>query len=135
MYAEGHLIGNHTFTHVQLSKVDGKQALEEIVKTNTLIEEITGEPVRYIRPPYGSYSNKLLMQVEMTPVLWSVDPEDWNTDNTGQVVKSVVENVKCGDIILLHDIYDSSVAAALEIVDELKAKGFIFVTVDQLLLD
>lgn len=75
------------------------------------------------------------MQVEMTPVLWSVDPEDWNTDNTGQVAKSVVENVKCGDIILLHDIYDSSVAAALEIVDELKAKGFIFVTVDQLLLD
>lgn len=48
---EGHLIGNHTFTHVQLSKVDGKAALEEIVKTNTLIEEITGEPVRYIRPP------------------------------------------------------------------------------------
>lgn len=135
MYAEGHLIGNHTFTHVQLSKVDGKQALEEIVKTNTLIEEITGEPVRYIRPPYGSYSNSLLMQINMTPVLWSVDPEDWNTDNTGQVVKSVVANVKCGDIILLHDIYDSSVAAALEIVDELKAKGFIFVTVDQLLLD
>ena len=129
MYAEGHLIGNHTFTHVQLSKVDGKQALEEIVKTNTLIEEITGEPVRYIRPPYGSYSNSLLMQINMTPVLWSVDPEDWNTDNTGQVVKSVVANVKCGDIILLHDIYDSSVAAALEIVDELKAKGFIFVTV------
>ena len=118
MYAEGHLIGNHTFTHVQLSKVDGKQALEEIVKTNTLIEEITGEPVRYIRPPYGSYSNSLLMQINMTPV-----------------VKSVVANVKCGDIILLHDIYDSSVAAALEIVDELKAKGFIFVTVDQLLLD
>ena len=135
MYAEGHLIGNHTFTHVQLSKVDGKQAVEEIVKTNTLIEEITGEPVRYIRPPYGSYSNSLLMQINMTPVLWSVDPEDWNTDNTGQVVKSVVANVKCGDIILLHDIYDSSVAAALEIVDELKAKGFIFVTVDQLLLD
>lgn len=135
MYAEGHLIGNHTFTHVQLSKVDGKQALEEIVKTNTLIEEITGEPVRYISPPYGSYSNSLLMQINMTPVLWSVDPEDWNTDNTGQVVKSVVANVKCGDIILLHDIYDSSVAAALEIVDELKAKGFIFVTVDQLLLD
>lgn len=135
MYVEGHLIGNHTFTHVQLSKVDGKQALEEIVKTNTLIEEITGEPVRYIRPPYGSYSNSLLMQINMTPVLWSVDPEDWNTDNTGQVVKSVVANVKCGDIILLHDIYDSSVAAALEIVDELKAKGFIFVTVDQLLLD
>ena len=52
-----------------------------------------------------------------------------------EVYALFLKNVKCGDIILLHDIYDSSVAAALEIVDELKAKGFIFVTVDQLLLD
>lgn len=135
MYNEGHLIGNHTFSHIQLSKINGRQAAEEIVKTNMLIEEITGEPVQYIRPPYGSYSNELLMQINMTPVLWSIDPEDWKREDIGGVVKDVVENVKCGDIILLHDIYDTSVTAALEIIDELKAKGYIFVTVDQLLLD
>lgn len=135
MRDEGHLIGNHTYSHVQLSKVSTQQAYDEIVKTNELIQQVTGETPKYIRPPYGAYSNSLLMQINMTPVLWSVDPDDWDTENTGKVVRSVVKNVKCGDIILLHDIYDSSVAAALEIVDQLKAKGYVFVTVDQLLLD
>lgn len=135
MYDEGHLIGNHTYTHVQLCKLSVDSAYEEIVKTNEKIESITGEKPKYIRPPYGSYSNKLLMRVEMTPVLWSVDPEDWNTKNVNQVVKSVTKNVKPGDIILLHDIYDSSVTAALEIIDQLQAKGYVFVTVDQLILD
>jgi peptidoglycan/xylan/chitin deacetylase (PgdA/CDA1 family) len=135
MYEEGHLIGNHTYTHVQLCNVSDSESYEEIVKTNEIIEQITGEAVQYIRPPYGSYSNKLLMRINMTPVMWSIDPEDWNTKDVNKVVKSVVENVKGGDIILLHDIYDTSVAAALEIIDELKARGFVFVTVDQLLLD
>lgn len=135
MHEEGHLIGNHTFSHIQLSKVSSTEAYNEIVKTNTAIEQVTGEPVKYIRPPYGSYSNKLLMQINMTPVLWTVDPKDWNSDNIGQIVKAVVDNVKCGDIILMHDIYDTSVTAALEIIDALKAKGYLFVTVDQMLLD
>lgn len=132
---EGHLIGNHTFSHVQLSTVNLSTAKDEIVKTNEVICSVTGSTPLYIRPPYGSYSEKLLAQINMTPVLWTVDPKDWDTDNAGNIVKYVVKNVRCGDIILLHDIYDSSVAAALEIVDELKAKGFIFVTVDQIILD
>jgi peptidoglycan/xylan/chitin deacetylase (PgdA/CDA1 family) len=135
MYEEGHLIGNHTYSHVQLCTVSDSESYEEVVKTNEIIEQITGERVQYIRPPYGSYSNKLLMRINMTPVMWSIDPEDWNTKDVSKIVKSVVENVKGGDIILLHDIYDTSVAAALEIIDELKAKGYVFVTVDQLLLD
>jgi peptidoglycan/xylan/chitin deacetylase (PgdA/CDA1 family) len=135
MYEEGHLIGNHTYSHVQLCTVSDSESYDEIVKTNEIIEQITGDKVQYIRPPYGSYSNKLLMRINMTPVMWSIDPEDWNTKDVSKIVKSVVENVKGGDIILLHDIYDTSVAAALEIIDELKARGYIFVTVDQLLLD
>lgn len=135
MHDDGHLIGNHTYTHVQLCKVSIDSAYDEIIKTNEIIKNITGEDPKYIRPPYGSYSNHLLMKINMTPVFWSVDPDDWNTTNVSQVVKSVVKNIKPGDIILLHDIYDSSVTAALEIIDELKAKGYVFVTVDQLILD
>jgi len=104
-------------------------------KTNEIIKSITGEDVKYIRPPYGAYSDKLLSHVNMTPVLWSIDPDDWATTDTAYVVKSVVYKVKNGDIILLHDIYDSSVEAALEIIDRLSSKGFVFVTVDQLMLD
>lgn len=135
MHEEGHLIGNHTFSHIQLSTVSTDEAYKEIVKTNEAIEKVIGESIQYIRPPYGSYSNKLLLKINMTPVLWTVDPKDWNSDNVAQIVKDVVDNVKCGDIILMHDIYDTSVTAALEIIDQLKAKGYVFVTVDQMLLD
>ncbi|MDO5402320.1 MAG: polysaccharide deacetylase family protein [Eubacteriales bacterium] len=132
---DGHLIGNHTYSHVQLTDFTSSKAKAEITKANSIIENILGECPKYIRPPYGSYSDKLLMSVNMSPVLWTVDPNDWNTTNTAQVVRNVVSNVKCGDIILLHDIYKSSVAAALEIIDELQAKGYVFVTVDQIILD
>ena len=135
MYEEGHLIGNHTYSHIKLDECNISSAVGEINKTNEIIKSITGEDVKYIRPPYGAYSDKLLSHVNMTPVLWSIDPDDWATTDTAYVVKNVVYKVKNGDIILLHDIYDSSVEAALEIIDRLSSKGFVFVTVDQLMLD
>ncbi len=135
MYEEGHLIGNHTYSHISLSSVSHDNALYEINKTNEVISNITGYTCRYIRPPYGNYSKRMYLEIDMQPILWSVDPNDWNTDDAGKTVQYVVSHVKGGDIILLHDIYDSSVTAALEIVDRLKEKGFVFVTADELLLD
>ena len=70
----------------------------------------------------------------MIPVFWTVDPMDWNRTDISGIVKYVVSNVKDGDIVLMHDIFDTSVAAALEIVDELKKQGFIFVTVEEILI-
>lgn len=67
-------------------------------------------------------------------VFWNVDPLDWKRKDVGGIVEDVVKNVRSGDIILLHDIYDTSVAAALEIIDRLKDKGFVFVTVDEILI-
>jgi len=135
MYDEGHLIGNHTYSHVELSEVCHDTAVEEIESTNNLIYDITGYTPKYIRPPFGSYSDKLLLEINMTPIMWSVDPVDWNTTDVYGVVNAVVSKVKSGDIILLHDFYDSSVTAALEIIVQLKAKGYIFVTADQIILD
>ena len=71
----------------------------------------------------------------MLPVFWDVDPLDWNTKNTGQVVQKVTSSAEDGDIILMHDYYESSVEAALQIVDFLTGQGYDFVTVDRLLLD
>jgi len=135
MYDEGHLIGNHTYSHIELSEVSHDTAIQEIESTNNLIYDITGYMPKYIRPPFGSYSDKLQLEINMTPVMWSVDPNDWNTTDVTAVVNSVVKKVKSGDIILLHDFYDSSVTAALEIIAQLKAKGYIFVTADQIMLD
>lgn len=135
MQEDGHLIGNHTYSHISLDSVKLEKAIEEIDKTNKIIADITGVYPTYIRPPYGKWSGKIEEKISMTPVLWTVDPCDWNTTNVNKVVECVVKNTKNGDIILMHDIYESSVAAALEIVDRLKAQGYVFVTVDQLMLD
>lgn len=135
MHEDGHLIGNHTYSHIQLDTVNIVCALDEIAKTNQIIEEITGAKPKYIRPPYGSWSDALEEEIDMTPVLWTVDTSDWNTRDVNRIVNYVVNEVESGDIILMHDIYDTSVAAALEIVDQLKSRGFVFVTVDELLIE
>lgn len=135
MAEEGHLIGSHTYSHVQLTKISREKACEEIGKTNAMLEEICGEKPRYVRPPFGSWPKELECMMDMEAVLWSVDPLDWKVQDTDAVVKAVVKKAKDGDIILLHDVYETSVEAALKIIDELGEKGFEFVRVDELLLD
>ena len=135
MYEDGHLIGNHTYNHVRLSKISREQAVEEIQSTSELIYEITGQYTSFIRPPYGEWSRELEYAVTMFPVLWSVDPLDWKTENADTVVQRVEKTVEEGDIILLHDGSESSVEAALRIIDDLTGEGYQFVTVEEMLLE
>ena len=135
MEAEGHLIGNHTYSHVKLSELDTARACAEVEKTNALICEVTGKEPEFIRPPFGEWKKAMECSFEMIPVLWDVDPLDWTTKNTALVVERVLKDTKPVDIILLHDYYQSSVDAALEIVDTLTQRGYEFVTVDELILE
>ena len=135
MAKDGHLIGNHTYSHAQLDSVNADTVYSEIEKTNQLIREVAGVEPKYLRPPYGIWTNSLENSIAMTPILWTVDSCDWNTKDVAQIVESVVSEVESGDIILMHDIYDTSVVAALEIIDQLKSKGFVFVTVDELMIE
>lgn len=135
METEGHLIGNHTYSHVKLSELDIARACAEVEKTNALICEVTGKEPEFIRPPFGEWKKAMECSFEMIPVLWDVDPLDWTTKNTALVVERVLKDTKAGDIILLHDYYQSSVDAALEIVDALTERGYKFVTVDELILE
>lgn len=132
MYEEGHLIGNHTYTHTDLAKTNFDTAYKEINDTNAYIKNITGYTPKYIRPPYGDWDEKLLEETDMSVVLWNVDPEDWKDQNAEVVAARVMKNTRSGDIILLHDIFDSSVEAAFKIVDGLQDKGYQFVTIDKL---
>ncbi len=132
IYDEGHLIGNHTYSHVQLTCISSTRAIEEIRKTNDIVASITGETVRYIRPPFGLYNKTLAASSNLIPILWTVDPRDWSVLNTNSVVSHVVKKVKENDVILLHDIFDTSVDAALQIIDILLEQGYTFVTVDEL---
>lgn len=135
MYEEGHLIGNHTYSHIQLRKNNQEAFREELIRTNEVIGEITGGEVLYVRPPYGSWDKSFEKELNMIPVLWTIDPLDWCSHDASCVADKVLKKVKENDIILLHDWYDTTVEAAFQIVDELKEKGYLFVTVEELLFD
>ena len=135
MYEEGHLIGNHTYTHCNLSKLETGEAKKELEQTDTVIEKITGKQPVFVRAPYGELPVDSEQDLNRIYIGWTVDPLDWMTEDTGAVVKTVVEEINPGDVILLHDCYPSSVQAAIRIVDLLQGKGYEFVTVDHLIMD
>lgn len=135
MSDEGHLIGNHSYEHIQLTKAGPEAVCEAVEHTQKQIEAITGKRPEYIRPPYGDWSEELEEEIGMTPVLWSVDSLDWKLKDTGKILRRVLKDVKDGDIILLHDIFSSSVEAALELIDILQKEGYVFVTADELLIE
>ncbi|MCM1102196.1 MAG: polysaccharide deacetylase family protein [Clostridium sp.] len=135
MQEEGHLIGNHTYSHIQLTKSNREKFKEELVATNEVLEEITGEEVEFVRPPYGSWDKSFEKELNMFPVLWTVDPLDWSSRNVSSITEKIVNKAGENDIILMHDYYETSVTAALKVVDELLEEGYTFVTVEEILFD
>lgn len=135
MAEEGHLIGNHTYSHIQLRSDNRETFKEELLKTNQILKEITGEETLYVRPPYGTWDKKLEQELSMLPVLWTIDPLDWCSDDAGCISRNIIAKAGENDIILLHDYSKSSVEAALFVVDELLRQGYLFVTVDELVMD
>ncbi len=135
MHEDGHLVGNHTYSHLQLTEGNREKYRDELIRTSTILEKLTGEEVQYVRPPYGSWDKTFEKELNMFPVLWDVDPLDWCSSNVAGITQKVVGKVQENDIILLHDSFDSSVTAALRIVDELLERGYEFVTVEEILFD
>ena len=134
MHKEGHLIGNHGYQHVQMTEAGVEKVADSVEKTSQIIKEITGEEPEYLRPPYGDWNEELAESIELTPVFWSVDSLDWKYQNTPRIASRVLKKVEDGDIILMHDIFPTSVEAALEIIDTLLEQGYTFVTADELIL-
>ena len=133
MAADGHQIGVHTFDHVRVTELSRADYDLQVGKTRALVAELVGAGDYWLRPPYG-ITDPSVEKWERGPlVLWSVDPEDWKDRDADRIVAAVTERVEDGDIILMHDIYPSSVEAALRIVDLLLDRGFCFVTVEQLM--
>ena len=133
MQAEGHQVGNHTWSHVRLEGASEETLQEEVGSTEALLAQLLGGSGYWLRPPYGQVTPGAERLVPVPMVKWSVDPRDWESRNADKVTHAVLEAVKPNSIILLHDIYPSSVEAALRIVDTLQAKGYWFVTVEELL--
>ena len=132
---EGHLIGNHTYHHVQITSLSLEEACREIQETSDLIEELTGTGTEYVRPPFGTWNEELEERLNLIPVMWSIDTKDWTTQNVDWIVRETVKHAEDHDIILMHDSYQSTVDAVKRVIEQLEAEGFEFVTVDEIIMD
>lgn len=133
MAGEGHQIGIHTYDHVELKGLSRRDFDLQVGKTRALLTDLLGEGEYWLRPPYGLIDPQEEDWSGGPLILWSVDPEDWRDSDVDRIVSAVVEHVSDGDIILMHDLFPSSIPAALRVVDALQAEGWCFVTVEQLL--
>ena len=136
MINEGHSIGSHTYNHADLTAVTQSTVAYQLDSTNELIRNITGQDTVLLRPPYGARDARLAQMAaerNMSLIIWSVDPQDWKTRDATTLSNHIIARAKDGDIILLHDLYETSVDAALIAIKELQAQGYTFVTVDELL--
>ncbi|MBR0280723.1 MAG: polysaccharide deacetylase family protein [Oscillibacter sp.] len=133
MRDEGHQIGNHTWSHKRLDELSPDEIAQEIGKTDALLKTVAGKGEYWLRPPYGFLRPGTENLVGVPVVKWSVDPRDWESRNAPKIIRAVTDAVQPGSIVLLHDIYPTSVEAALQLIDALSADGYQFVTVEELL--
>ena len=133
MAAEGQQVGNHTWNHARLAGADAAAISREVEQTDQLLQSILGPGEYWVRPPYGDVDDPVRTAITVPMVKWSVDPRDWESQDADKVVQAVLEAVRPNSIILLHDIYPSSVEAALRLVDQLRQEGYQLVTVRELL--
>lgn len=125
-------IGNHTYEHKVLTELNAEQIWLQIYRTNEAVKKVTGEYPTLMRPPCGFDNGSTNCIIAMPLILWSVDTKDWQTQNCYCSVQTVLENVKDGDIILMHDMYEASAEAVEMIVPSLIAEGYQLVTVSEL---
>ena len=134
MEADVHLIGNHTYDHADISKLSDEENCRELQKTSDLVKEITGYGTAYVRPPFGNWKDTMDCRITMISVKWTIDTLDWKNRNVREIIGKVMQQISDHDIILMHDYYETSVEAALQIVDRLLEEEYEFVTVEELIL-
>lgn len=133
IFQEGHEIALHGYSHKNMQGMSRRDVAQELLSTAQLLPE--GCSPVFLRPPGGCCSDAVRQVAEarkLSILQWSVDPRDWACQDTSAVEKAVMEHVADGDVILLHDMSDSSVTAALRIIDHLTEQGYRFVTVSEL---
>ena len=133
MEREGHQIGIHTFDHVKLTELNRADFDAQVERSRSALRSTLDYDGDFLlRPPYGMLDESVKQWAGCPIILWSIDPEDWRDQNTQRVHEEVVAKARDGGIILMHDIFPESVEAALAIVDDLHAQGYLFCTIDQL---
>lgn len=132
MVDSGMEIGNHTYNHLLLTKYDENKIRSEIEDTSEVIYNATKKRPKLLRPSYGSVNNKIKKVANMPIIIWDIDTLDWKYHNSKRITSRVVNKVRDGDIILMHDIYSASLNALSNIIPILQDNGYEFVTIDEL---
>lgn len=134
MWTEGHQLANHTYRHADLRKLSSEQIAEEVTSVEKLIfDEVGGSYICFVRTPYGAVDGNIIQNIKAPVALWYLSAEDWKYRDADCVYNRLVSEVKRDDIVLLHDIYETSVTGALRAIDTLKERGYEFVTVAELM--
>ncbi|WP_053084711.1 polysaccharide deacetylase family protein [Streptomyces viridochromogenes] len=130
--AAGHEVGNHSWSHPDLTGLSTAQIQSQLSRTSAAIKAATGEEPKLFRPPYGAINSTVRAATTLSPVLWDVDTEDWKYRDSGKVAQTVITKAGRNEVVLMHDIHPTSVGAVPEILRTLTARGYHFVTVSQL---
>ncbi|WP_019229065.1 polysaccharide deacetylase family protein [Sedimentibacter sp. B4] len=132
MIENGNQIGNHSYDHKRLTLLNDEELYDQINKTDNLIYEIAMYRPFVMRPPYGSTTEALKEKIQKPIINWSIDTRDWESRNAETITQIIYENVKDGDIILMHDLYESSLEASKTVIPELINRGYQLVTISEL---
>lgn len=133
---DGHVVGAHTWDHADLTGLSAAVVRRELESTATAVRDATGHDPVLVRPPYGDWNDTVREEAgrqHAAIVVWNIDSQDWESRNTRAVVDRVLSTVKRGSIVLMHDIYPTTVDAVLEVVEGLRERGLTPVTVPTLL--
>jgi peptidoglycan/xylan/chitin deacetylase (PgdA/CDA1 family) len=133
--AAGHVIGNHTYHHVNLTRIPLREIATEWQACQDVVKSITGETMRFCRPPGGDYDSDVIraaMATGLTTVLWTDDPGDYASPGDKVIERRVLDRIGNGGIILLHDGVQQTVDVLPQIIKHLKSKGYRFVTVSEM---
>ncbi|MBR3236461.1 polysaccharide deacetylase family protein [Candidatus Saccharibacteria bacterium] len=128
----GHEVASHTMYHQNLVRISADAAKNDINEAKTVIKEIIGRSPRLTRPPYGNINNAVRDNVGTPMILWSVDTEDWRSKNVDSIVSVAMSELHDGAIILMHDIYPTSVDAVSKLIDTIRKEGYEFASISEL---
>ena len=132
MVAEGHEVANHSMNHKYFQKLGAAEIRSQVEQCNDAIEAVCGVRPKLMRLPGGNVNSTVKANVNMPMIQWNIDTLDWKTKNADKTVAAVLDHVKDGDIILMHELYSQSGDAALRIIPELHRRGYQMVTVSEM---
>lgn len=125
-------LGNHSYSHPDLVTIGADAAAQQVSNTDAALKAATGFEATVMRPPGGSFNDSIKAAINHPLIIWSIDTRDWATKSEDQTYQVVMDNAQDGSVVLMHDIHEWSVKAAIRMIPDLIAKGFKLVTVSEL---